>query len=158
VQRVVGAFHLAGELGFDLEELAKVLIQRIEQLIEARVADDHDLDIERDRLRLQARRSHQAIELGHLLDLDLVVAKSTLEPVIGEGVHQQVLGFHHQVAAVGAVQRTGANLGKVRDHRPIFGPVLDPADEVVVGGVIFDDDRGLFLRGALHQHIDRIAG
>ena len=43
--------NLVGEVGFDLEQLGEVLVVEHQHTRELRVADQHDLDVERYRLR-----------------------------------------------------------------------------------------------------------
>ncbi len=51
------------EIGGDLEQLGEFLVLRAEQVIERRRPDQHDLDVERDRLRLQRHRARHAEQL-----------------------------------------------------------------------------------------------
>ena len=57
--RVAGAWHAIIEIGGDLEQLGEILVMLRQQVVEHRRADQHDLDVERDRFRLQGHRSSQ---------------------------------------------------------------------------------------------------
>src|SRR3546814_20393743 len=48
----------------------------------------------------------------------------------GQGLHQHLLRVEHEVAAVGAVQGTGLDQGKVGNESAHFRAMLDEADQL----------------------------
>ena len=149
--------HGRGELGLHLEQLTKVLVQGKEKLVQPCVANDYHLDVERNRFRLQSGRGHEAVELGHLLDLDFPIAQGPFQSVPGRWVGQQILGLHDEVAAIGAVQRPSPYLGEIGHHGSQDGAMLDPPHQVLICGIVLDDDRGAHTVTLLGQHVDLVA-
>ncbi len=64
--------HLAGKVGPHLEQLLELVVVGVEQVVGVRVADQDDLDVQRDRLRAEAGGGDHAELLAQLLDLDLL--------------------------------------------------------------------------------------
>ena len=56
----VGPVNVFGEIDRHFEQLAEIGIERAEQVIEHTVADQDDLDVERDRLRFERDRTDQS--------------------------------------------------------------------------------------------------
>jgi hypothetical protein len=71
-------------------------------------------------------------------------------------VTQELESVEDEKAAVGAVERAGADLVEVGDHRPELCAVLDAAQEVVVRRVSLHDD-GSATRTVPYQHVDAVA-
>ena len=125
------AVGLGVEVGLDLEELLEVGVDLVEQVVDHRLADEHHLAVERDRLRVQGRPvAVSPICCGQVLDADLAGLEAALERVPGVGLGQQVARLHHEEAAVGAVQGAGLDHGEVGDQGAELGQVLDAADQV----------------------------
>ena len=62
-----------------------------------------------------------------------------------------------EIAAVGAVQRTGLDEREVRDQRAHFRFALHTAQQVAVGGVIFHHHGSARCLGVVHQHVHFVA-
>jgi hypothetical protein len=118
-----GAVHRGGKVGLDLEKFLEILIVGVQQVIEQRVADEHDLDVERDRLRFQRYRADEA-ELGaQLLDADVTVFERALECVPGQVIDEHLAHRQHQVATVGPMERPWLDHSKVggdRSHESVM--------------------------------------
>jgi hypothetical protein len=156
VQQVVvrRALHFVLEVGRHLEQLAELRIVLGEQVIQHAVADQDHLGVERDRLRLQRHGADQAVHLAERLDADLAGGQRALEALPGERLGQQLERIQQQVAAVGLMQRARLDQQEVGDQRTELGNVLDPSDQVLVGGVVLVDHRRAFGRLAPHQQVD----
>ena len=121
------------------------------------LAEEHDLGVQGDRLRLERGGGGQAERLPDRLDPDRLRAQGSLELVPRERLLEQPPGVHDQVAAVRPVQRPRLDQREVGDQVAELGHVLDAAHEVGVGRVVLVDDRGALLRGAGDEHVDLVA-
>ena len=72
--RFVGARHDVLEFRLDLEKAAEIGIERAEEHVKLAVADENDLDVERDRLRVERDGGDEAHQLAHRFDADLLGA------------------------------------------------------------------------------------
>jgi len=112
----------------------------VEHLVAHAVADEHDLDLELDGLRLDAG----AQEAAHRVltrDLGAHVLEHALECRPHGGLEGGIEEVEDEVATVGAQQAAGA------DHREITAPdsliehALDASEQIAVRGRRLDDDR-----------------
>ena len=117
--------HLRGEIGAHLEQLFELLVVGVERVVGLRVADQHDLDVERDRLRDQGRRGQHAHLLRQVLDADARVAQSLFQRLPAQRLAQEHPRVQQQIAAVGAMQRAGLDLAIIRDQRAELRAHLD---------------------------------
>ena len=99
LHRLIVTFHDAIEVGLDLEDLAEVGIQGIEDLIRIRVSQQHHLHVNLDDLWLHRRRyeKHRVVTLN----VDLVVLEGALQRLVDAGLGEHVEQRHDQVAAIG---------------------------------------------------------
>ena len=67
------------EIGGDLEQLGEFLVMVAQQVVESRRTDQHDLDVERDRLRCERHRARHAQQLLQCLDADLAGIERALQ-------------------------------------------------------------------------------
>jgi hypothetical protein len=151
------AHELVLEIDRDLEELAELRVQLAEQVIDVALAEHHDLHIQRDRLGLQRQGADEAGDLGERLDADLGGLQETFQGLPGEGLHQQLERIDDQIAAVGLVQRAGADHGEVRLQRAQVGAVLDATDQLMMRRQIRIDDRGAAVLVVPEEHVDPVA-
>ena len=156
--------HPAAEVGGDPEQLGELRVVEGEQIVDHRIAEEDDLQVQRDRLRLQRRRRGEAQGLGRRLDADAGRAQRPFERLVGVRVHEQLAGVDDQAAAVGPVQGARLDQGEVGHQRPELGHVLDPPDQVRLRRmVLVDHGRALGEALALaplrlvHQHVDPVA-
>src|SRR3546814_9940210 len=75
----------------------------------------------------------------------------------GQGLHQHLLRVEHEVAAVGAVQGTGLDQGKVGNESAHFRAMLDEADQIGQRRVVLGDHRCAGLATAADHEVDLIA-
>ena len=73
LQRLEVIRHLRIEVRFDLKDLAEVLIQLVQQVVDLPVADHDDLDFGRNRTRAHACNRHQAVLNAQILNAALLV-------------------------------------------------------------------------------------
>ena len=97
------------ELGVDLEDLRELRVLGGQLLVHAGLADQHDLEVERDRLGLQ-RADLRARRLVELADLQAAALQRALELRPHARLAQDVEAAQHQVTAVGAQQRAGGDV------------------------------------------------
>ncbi|MFO1427355.1 MAG: hypothetical protein U1F11_10370 [Steroidobacteraceae bacterium] len=129
-QRLGGAIDVLVEVRHDLDERREVRVVFGQQVVQQSRSDERHLDVERDRLGLDRHRADQAQRLPERLDAQLACEQRALERFPGERLAQQALGVDDQVAAVGAMQRPGADHGEVGRQRAELLYVLDVADQV----------------------------
>ena len=139
------ALNAVFEIRRHLEQLVEIRVVLLQQVIEQAVAEQHDLDIQRHRLRLQRDGADQAVHLAQRFDANLARLQGAFQAFPGKGLHQHFAHVQQQVAAVGPVQRTRLDQGEIRHQRAQLGDMLDPPDQVAVGRVVLADDRGAGL-------------
>ena len=118
------------EIRLHLEQPGEVGIVLAEHVVQLPVADQHHLDVERDRLGIERLRRDQAGRLRRLLDPDLAGLDRPLQRLVGERRHQQLARIEQQIAAVGPVQRARLDQQEIGQQRAHLRDVLDPADQV----------------------------
>jgi len=106
-QPVLRPRHLDLEVDLDLEELGEVEIGARKCVVDLGDSDQADLDAQLDRLGPQRRHRHHAARLAGVVQLDLPVLERALQALPRRRVAQQVGRVQQQIAAVGAIQRTG---------------------------------------------------
>ena len=151
------ARQLLGEIRGHFEQQGEFRIVFLEQVVQLAAADQHHLEVDRDRLRLQRDGADQAELTLDGFDAQLAGAQGPFQAVPGEGVAQHLLHIQHQVAAVGAVQGAGLDQGEVGEQGAHVGHVLDAPDQVLVGRIVFEHHRCALGLGIVHQDVDRVA-
>ncbi len=129
---------------------------RGKQVVEHRLADHHDLEVERYRLGFQGDRRRVAHELGQRFDPDLAVDQRPLELFPGIGLGQQLAGVDDQEAAVGLVQRARLDQREVGDQGAEPGGMLDPSDQVGDHRRVLDDHRRAVGIAVVDQDVDLV--
>ena len=150
---LVCAIHAGVEIGFDLEQLAEVLIPGVEEIIRRGLPDENHFSIQGDGFGPQALGSDEAQPLPGLLYGDLFIPEGSLQAVPREDVAQHLFGGEHQVTAVGPVEGAFSDHGEVGDQGPELGLLLYAAKEVVVGGIDLHDHRCPLELGVVHHHV-----
>ena len=150
------AVHAVLEVHGHLEQIEEVRVVLGQQVVEHPVADERDLDVERDRRWLQRHRADQPERRAQGLYSQLAAVQRPLELVPGLRPLQQLADVDDQVAAVRPVQRPGSDQRVVRGQRPHPGDVLDPADQRGQRGVVLVDDGRALLASPVHQHVDAV--
>ena len=130
------------EVRLHLEEPREVGIVGGQQIVELAIAEQHHLEVERDRLGIERLRRDQARHLGRLLDADLARLDGALQSLPGERRQEEPARIDQEIAAVGPVQRARLDQEEIRHQRAHLREVLDAADQVAVGRVVLLDDGG----------------
>ena len=96
------------EIRQDLEQLREIVVVGVEQVVQVRVAEQDHLKVYVDRLGSQRRPGPRK---DHLRRDDLERARSQRphEDLPRVGLAEHVARFEHEIAAVGAQQRTGGD-------------------------------------------------
>ena len=118
------------EIGLDLEQLGEVGIEFAQAIEQPGLAEQHDLQVERDGLRLDRHGLAAIQNLGEVLDLDLGFAQGALERFPGDVLLQQLERIDQQEAAIGNVQAARLDEHEVSDDRHQQGDVLHLADQI----------------------------
>ena len=140
-----------------LEQLAKLGVVVLQQVVQKAVTKQNDLDVQRYRLRLQRHGADQAHQLAHGLDANLARLQRSLQTVPGKRLHQHLACVQQQVAAIGAVQGAGLDQGEIRHQCTELRHMLNTPDQIAVGGVVLGHDRGAGGLAVADQHIDLVA-
>ena len=146
-----GAFDRRFEIGKHLEDIGKIGVLRIEHPIQAGIADQDHLNVQRDRLGLEQRSRRKVGDFGGD-DLQLAGFQRTQQNLPRAGFGQDIAGFQHQIAAIRAQQGAGVNhhmIGTKRAGRHEL-PV-DIAEQVLQVRRSLDDDRPAFP-SAMTEH------
>ena len=121
------------EVGLDLEQAPETGVLVGQVLVEFLVAEQDDLHVARDRLRLQRRGRHQGMVINGL-DFRPAVAQQAFQRRPDDRVVQGLLGAKDEVAAVGTVDGPGADAHEVAaPGAAVLDRRLDGAEEVLVG-------------------------
>ena len=141
------------EIGQNLEQLPEVRVAGAQELVEAAVADQHHLDVDRDRVGLEERRAEGGRGLGRD-DLQHARAQAAQQHFPGAGLGEHVARLQDQEAAVRLEQRSSLD-GQVVCVRTAFGHELavDLAQEVSKRGRVLDHDRAAGSRVVLEDEV-----
>ena len=141
------------EVGEHLEELREVGIEPVEQVVGAGIADEDDLDVDRDGLGLEGRDPAEQPSFGQR-DLELAGSENAHDGFPGGGFLEDLAILDDEVSAVGAEDGSGADAHVRHLHFLAAGVfAVDGAEQVSHGGVVLDDDRAVFLFGAFEDEV-----
>ena len=154
---LLGAVDHRLEIGLKLEELAVIRIKLQQKRMQQPVTDQHDADVQGDRVRFKRNGRDQAHPLGHGGDRDLAAFQASFQRVPGERFGQHLPDIENEIAAVGPVQRAGSDHGEIGEQCAHLADMLDPSGQVVVGRQVFLD-HGRAVTILLRDHdIDDVA-
>ncbi len=141
IERLVGRVTVQRvfQVCLHLEQLKKLRVVFAQQVIKQAFTQQHHLHIQRNGLRLQAHRTDQAVGLLQAFRTNVPGTQHALQRLPGSWLGEQAAHVEHQVAAVGAVQGTGANQGEIGDQRAVVHVVLGAAHQVLMAGQILVD-------------------
>ncbi len=134
------------------EHLLEVRVGVLQRVVQLARADDDDLDLQRDHLRVEGHGGQAAQLAQRRLHLQLARLQGALERVPHKRLAEHFLGFQDQETAIGTVQRARTQLAIGGVERALVGAVFDTAEQVVVGRVRFKHHRRAAIdRMAHHQ-------
>ena len=151
------AVECVAEVRLDLEELAELGIVRLQQVVQDALAEQHHLDVERDRFGLERRGADQTEGLTRRLDHDLGRRERPLEGLPCVRLGQHLARIEHEVPAVGQVERPGPDEVETGGERPELRLVVDAPDDVLEVRVVLRHHRGTIVRVPADQHVDAVA-
>jgi PHD/YefM family antitoxin component YafN of YafNO toxin-antitoxin module len=128
------------ELGVHLEDLEELGVLMREHVEGARLTDQHDLDVDRDRRRQERRRRFAATAI-QAADLQLLALERDLELLPDTGLLQHIGELEDQVAALGAQEATTVNLTEARH----LATAEDAPEDVLPAGVRLVEHRAAGL-------------
>ena len=147
----------AVEVGEDLEVVAEVRVERVEHVVDLRVAHEHDLEVHRDRLGLEGRHAprHRELRRDHL---DRAGPERADEDLPRAGLGEEVACVEDHEAAVGAEERSRADHHLRREHVVVrVERAVDRADQRLHGRSVLDH-RGARIVGLVVEHdVDAVA-
>ena len=141
------------EIGNHLEQIPEVRIVGVQQVVDEAVAEQDDLDVERDRLGRKRYGAYEAVHFADGFDADLPRRQRALQRFPGERLHQQLVGVDQQIAAVCAMQRTGLDQSEVGPQCAELRDMVHAPDEVVVARVVLGYDRHPVSATVIDQHV-----
>ncbi len=151
------AVHRLLEIDGDLEQVLEIGIVLRQEVIEHALAEQHDLDVERNGLRLERHGGEHAVDLVGHVDAQLARFQRALQFFPGEGRQQHLARFHDEIAAVGAMQRARLDQRVVGDQRAVLRDMLDAAEQALQIRIVFIDDRRALAFAVVDHQIDLIA-
>ncbi|RMR96611.1 hypothetical protein ALP75_200956 [Pseudomonas syringae pv. actinidiae] len=110
LQRLVDHRDFFVEIDQHPKHLLKVRIQVLQGVIQRTGANDDDLDVPRDHLRSQRHGCHAAQFAQRRFHFQLARLQGALERVPDKRLAEHLFRFQNQEAAIGTVQRAGAQL------------------------------------------------
>ena len=150
------SLHGRVELGLDLEDLRKVGIGGVKELVQLAVSNHQDLHAARDRLGLQnGGREHEDRIVR--LDLERAVAQRPLERRPHAGLAQDIARVEDEEPSVRARKRARLDPHEVGPPlpAPVEGPV-DRAEQVLVGRRGLVHDGRALRRGVVHDEVHAV--
>ena len=129
----------------------------MKEIVEVGRADDDHLYIQGDGLRPEALRGGEPKHLSGVLDADLPRLKCDLQCLPTDPEPQQVGRGQDEVAAVGAMEGSGANLGEVGGDHAELDPPFHRTKQVGISGVLLHYHRGSLQAGVIHDHVYPVA-
>ncbi len=149
---------MRAEVGLYFEQLTKVVVEGVQQVVAVGVADQDHPAFQGNRLRFQRRGRDKAGILDHLFDPNLLGAESVLESDPRQWLTQDRIGLEDEITAVRAVDGARRDLIEVSQHGAELHSVLDAADQVMIGGALFVNDGRACVRIVVHEHIHPVVG
>ena len=141
------------EVGEDLEQVGEVVVELIEGVIQLRVAEQHDLDVDGDRLGLERGHGDQDRELGQD-QLDQAAAQGPNQGLPGTRLGQDLGRLEHEHAAVGPDQRAGPDRHVVGSGAAVgVGRGVDGPEQRAHGRDGLDDDRRALVEPVAGQRV-----
>ena len=154
-------FRRPGDAGvkfrLHLEQLAELGIAAGQQIVDLRIAQQHDLHVKRDWLRLQGDRAGISHELRRCLDSKLIAKQRALQLLVDKGMGQQFARIQNQVTAIGPVQGARTDQHMVSHQRAEFHRLLNPADDIGQGRRILEHHGRAILAAVADDHVDPVA-
>ena len=145
------------EIGKNLEMLAKIGVERCQQVVEEALSENHDPDVERDRVGLERDRAAQAEKPARVLDDDLPPPERPLQGRPAERLEEQVAGIEKKISAVGAVDGTCLDKPEVGDEDAVTRDVLDRPVRLLRVGCSSSIIGGALAVRLADKDIDRVA-
>ena len=137
-----------------LEQLGEAVVIGQQGFVQLLVADEHDLEVQGDRLRLDALGADSAVRhVARLLKARGTGAQGAEKPFPCAGMLENVLKMQDKETAVGPMQGSGLDQREIRDQRAHFRLALHAAKQVGGGGVVFDDQGGALVPAVVHKHV-----
>ena len=149
--------HDVVEVRRHLEQLLELVVQLAEQVVDRPITDEHDLDVEGNRFRIQRNRTDQAERLTKGFDVDFAGAQHSLQPFPGVRLHEHLACIDNQIAAIRFVQRARLDHREVGDQRAHLGLMFDTSDEIGKSRVVLIDHRRAVLPAMVNKDIDLVA-
>ena len=122
------------EICFHLEQLPKVFLVGLQEMVQHGWPNHDDFYIHGDRLWSQSCRG-EPVEFTGILDLHLTGLDHPLERIPRKRLAQHVQCVHDQVAAVGLQHSSCTDFREVGVHDAHVGPPFNLADEIGIGRV-----------------------
>ena len=152
----VRALDLGIEIRQHLEQVRKILVYLVQLVVEAAAAQQDDPHGDVDGLRLQRLRAERPGQVGGD-DFHRPRAQGAHQRAPGAGLGQHVVGIQHQVAAVGAQQRAGADAAVVGDDLAAGHEVrFHRAQQVGHGGGVLGNHRAGLGVFETRDHVDAV--
>ena len=145
------------EIRLHLEELGEIGIELAQAIVKPRLAEQHDLDVERNGFGLDGHRLAAVENLGEVGDADLRLAQRALQRLPRNVLLQEIERIDQQKAAIGRMQRARADEHEIGDHGDEQRHVLDLAQQLRQRGKVQRQNRRALPALIVDEQIHLIA-
>ena len=152
----IRARHFIIKICPNLEKFIKFLVIFIQKLIIIAAANHNNLDLCRNRLRLQGRRNHGTCLLPHGIHIDFSRFYHAPQRLPSLWHRKNILRLHNQIAAVCLMEQTALYLHKIRRQIPEFAVIFHLAHQIAVGRVKCHNNRRPLTCGMVYNQIDLV--
>ena len=150
---LVRAVDNHAEVGLNLKVVAEIGVALAQQVIQLRITGHNHLDVQRYRLRIKRNRRKARI-FARRLNLNFLGSQRPFQRIPRIRLQQQFPRVNKQKAAVGTVQCSALNQGKVGNQRAELLNTLNLADQVPLRRMIQKHNRRPAVRHVLNHDID----
>ena len=138
------------------EDLAKVFFILVKQFVQGTIADENHFHVDVDRLRL-LRAAAEGVKHFERLNFQPIVVQGALQRAPHADFRKRFQRIHDQKAAIGAEQRTSAQVHEVAGPAAsrVVG-ALDGPEKIGVGGRGFKNDRRFVVVVVRKNDVDAV--
>ena len=144
------------EIGGDLEELTEFRIVVAQHVIDPAFADQNNLGVQRCRFRFQRHRRYQIERLSKRFDPHLMGEERAFQALPCKRHGQDFSCVENEIAAVGAMKSSGLDEIEIGNEGPHLGDMFDAANQILIRGLIFINNRSSLKFTAIDDDIDSV--
>ncbi len=128
-----------------------------QQVVQHRLSQQPHLHLKRNRLGVERDGAHEGLHLPGGLNSDLLRTQGPLETLPGERFRKQLAGLQDQVPAVSPMERARLDQIEIGYPGPHLRRVLHPAQQVLIGRVVFLNHRRTAGTAVINKQVYPVA-